>query len=298
MICLEKENKEILGQDELIVGNADSILLFGCEAQQQLREFSKIISNQLLNSNGELEYLIHDILNEIDDFQVSIEKKVGIFPSSNEKKRERLIKKYNEVLVYMDKMELALKLQEAQLIKDSKLFEELGRCIDETLSSLQTTISYGNDVVNKKPKGQIPDDIKAWYERLSKRIEDLGISHTVTLQTKTQMNLMLENNARLIDKIMGAVSGTIPIWRNQITILLGIEKMNRNLEIQNRVAKITQKYMTKEKYVGRKKRGEFKELFVEKLINTNETLKKALDDLDSMEKKDGGIRLELSDSLR
>ena len=298
MICLEKENKEILGQDELIVGNADSILLFGCEAQQQLREFSKIISNQLLNSNGELEYLIHDILNEIDDFQVSIEKKVGIFPSSNEKKRERLIKKYNEVLVYMDKMELALKLQEAQLIKDSKLFEELGRCIDETLSSLQTTMSYGNDVVNKKPKGQIPDDIKAWYERLSKRIEDLGISHTVTLQTKTQMNLMLENNARLIDKIMGAVSGTIPIWRNQITILLGIEKMNRNLEIQNRVAEITQKYMTKEKYVGRKKRGESKELFVEKLINTNETLKKALDDLDSMEKKDGGIRLELSDSLR
>ena len=295
---MEKENKEILGQDELIVGNADSILLFGCEAQQQLREFSKIISNQLLNSNGELEYLIQDILNEIDDFQVSIEKRVGIFPSSNEKKRERLIKKYNEVLVYMDKMELALKLQEAQLIKDSKLFEELGRCIDETLSSLQTTISYGNDVVNKKPKGQIPDDIKAWYERLSKRIEDLGISHTVTLQTRTQMNLMLENNARLIDKIMGAVSGTIPIWRNQITILLGIEKMNRNLEIQNRVAEITQKYMTKEKYIGRKKRGESTELFVEKLINTNETLKKALDDLDSMEKKDGGIRLELSDSLR
>ena len=195
-------------------------------------------------------------------------------------------------------MELALKLQEAQLIKDSKLFEELSRCIDEMLSSLQITISYGNDVVNQQPKGQIPDDIKAWYERLSKRIEDLGISHTVALQTKTQMNLMLENNARLIDKIMGAVSGTIPIWRNQITILLGIEKMNRNLEIQNRVAEITQKYMTKEKYVGRKKRGESKELFVEKLINTNETLKKALDDLDSMEKKDGGIRLELSDSLR
>lgn len=298
MICLEKEDKEILGQDELIVGNADSILLFGCEAQQQLREFSKVISNQLLNSNGDLEYLIHDILNEIDDFQVSIEKKVGIFPGSNEKKRERLIKKYNEVLIYMDKMELALKLQEAQLIKDSKLFEELSRCIDETLLSLQTTISYGNDVVNQKPKDQISDDIKTWYERLSKRIEDLGISHTVALQTKTQMNLMLENNARLIDKIMGAVSGTIPIWRNQITILLGIEKMNRNLEIQNRVAEITQKYVTKEKYIGRKKRGESTELFVEKLINTNETLKKALDDLDSMEKKDGDIRLELSDSLR
>ena len=297
---MEKEGNEIevLEKKQLIVGNDDSILLFGCEAQQQLREFSKAISNQLLNSNGDLEYLIHDLLKEIDDFQVSIEKKVGIFSGSNEKKRERLIKKYNDVLVYMDKMELALKLQEAQLIKDSKLFEELSRCIDETLSSLQTTISKGNVVVNQKPKGQIPDDIKVWYERLAKRIEDLGISYIVALQTKAQMNLMLENNARLIDKIMGAVSGTIPIWRNQNTILLGIEKMNRNLEIQNRVAEITQKYITKRKNIGRKKRIESTELCVEKLMNTNETLKKVLDDLDSMEKKDGGIRLELSDSLR
>lgn len=297
---MEKEGNEIevLEKNQLIVGNDDSILLFGCEAQQQLREFSKTISNQLINSNGDLEYLIHDLLKEIDDFQVSIEKKAGIFPKSNVKKRERLIKKYNDVLVYMDKMELALKLQEAQLIKDSRLFEELSRCIDETLSSLQTNISYGNDVVNQKPKGQIPDDIKTWYERLSKRIEDLGISHTVALQTKTQMNLMLENNARLIDRIMEAVSGTIPIWRNQITILLGIEKMNRNLEIQNRVAEITQKYITNGKNIGRKKRVESTELCVEKLMNTNVTLKKALDDLDSMERKDVGIRLELSDSLR
>lgn len=297
---MEKEGNEIevLEKNQLIVGNDDSILLFGCEAQQQLREFSKAISNQLLNSNGDLEYLIYDILNEIDDFQVLIEKKVGIFSGSNEKKRERLIKKYNDVLVYIDKMELALKLQEAQLIKDSKLFEELSRCIDETLSSLQTAISYGNDVVNQKPKGPISDDIKKWYERLSKRLEDLGISHTVALQTKAQMKLMLGNDAQLIDKIMGAVSGTIPIWRNQITILLGIEKMNRNLEVQTKVAEITQKYITKEKNVGRKKRRESTGLCIEKLIQTNKTLKNALDDIDSVEKKGGDIRLELSSSLK
>lgn len=297
---MEKEGNEIevLEKNQLIVGNDDSILLFGCEAQQQLREFSKAISNQLLNSNGDLEYLIYDILNEIDDFQVLIEKKVGIFSGSNEKKRERLIKKYNDVLVYIDKMELALELQEAQLIKDSKLFEELSRCIDETLSSLQTAISYGNDVVNQKPKGPISDDIKEWYERLSKRLEDLGISHTVALQTKAQMKLMLGNDAQLIDKIMGAVSGTIPIWRNQITFLLGIEKMNRNLEVQTKVAEITQKYITKEKNVGRKKRRESTGLCIEKLIQTNKTLKNALDDIDSVEKKGGDIRLELSSSLK
>ena len=288
---------EMLSQNKLIVGNPDSILMFGCEEQQMLREFSKTISNQLLNCNGKLEYLIHDILNEIDDFQRSVEKKQLFFVSSNEKKRASLIKKYNAILVYMDKMELALKLQEAQLIKDSKLYENLSQRIDDTAENLKAAISYGQDVVEQKPIEQATDDINNWYERLSKRISDLEISYAATMQTKAQLKLMLENNTQLIDKILGAISGTIPIWRNQITILLGIEKMNRNLEIQNKVTEITQKYISKEKAAIGIKHKNKKELSIEKLLNTNETLKKALDELDSVEKRDGEIRLELSSSL-
>lgn len=288
---------EMLSQNKLIVGNSDSILMFGCEEQQMLREFSKTISNQLLNCNGELEYLIRDILNEIDDFQRFVEKKQLFFISSNEKKRASLIKKYNAILVYMDKMELALKLQEAQLIKDSKLYENLSKRIDTTLESLRESISYGNDVVGQKPIEQETDDINNWYERLSKRISDLEISYAATMQTKAQLKLMLENNTQLIDKILGVISGTIPIWRNQITILLGIEKLNRNLEIQNKVTEITQKYISKEKATIGIKHKNKKELSIEKLLNTNEILKKALDELDSVEKRDGEIRLELSSSL-
>lgn len=287
----------MLSQNKLIVGNSDSILTFGCEEQQMLREFSKTISNQLLNCNGELEYLIHDILNEIDDFQRSVEKKQLFFISSNEKKRVSLIKKYNAILVYMDKMELALKLQEAQLIKDSKLYENLSKRIDTTLESLKESISYGNDVVGQKPIEQETDDINNWYERLSKRISDLEISYAATMQIKAQLKLMLENNTQLIDKILGTISGTIPIWRNQITILLGIEKLNRNLEIQNKVTEITQKYISKEKATIGIKHKNKKELSIEKLLNTNEILKIALDELDSVEKRDGEIRLELSSSL-
>lgn len=293
----DNHGTEMLSQNKLIVGNSDSILMFGCEEQQMLREFSKTISSQLLNCNGELEYLIHDILNEIDDFQRSVEKKQLFFISSNEKKRASLIKKYNAILVYMDKMELALKLQEAQLIKDSKLYENLSKRIDTTLESMKETISYGNDVVGQKPIEQETDDINNWYERLSKRISDLEISYAATMQTKAQLKLMLENNTQLIDKILGAISGTIPIWRNQITILLGIEKLNRNLEIQNKVTEITQKYISKEKATIGIKHKNKKELSIEKLLNTNETLKKALDELDSVEKRDGEIKLELSSSL-
>lgn len=293
----DNHGTEMLSQNKLIVGNSDSILMFGCEEQQMLREFSKTISNQLLNCNGELEYLIHDILNEIDDFQRSVEKKQLFFIISNEKKRASLIKKYNAILVYMDKMELALKLQEAQLIKDSKLYENLSQHIDDTVESLKTAISYGYGVVEQKTNEQVTDDINNWYERLSKRISDLEISYTAIRQIKVQLNLMLENNTQLVDRILGAISGTIPIWRNQITILLGIEKLNRNLEIQNKVTEITQKYISKEKATIGIKHKNKKELSIEKLLNTNETLKKALDELDSVEKRDGEIRLDLSSSL-
>ena len=293
----DNHGTEMLSQNKLIVGNSDSILMFGCEEQQMLREFSKTISNQLLNCNGELEFLIHDILNEIDGFQRSVEKKQLVFISSNEKKRASLIKKYNAILVYMDKMELALKLQEAQLIKDSKLYENLSKRIDTTLESLKESISYGNDVVGQKPIEQETDDINNWYERLSKRISDLEISYAATMQIKAQLKLMLENNTQLIDKILGTISGTIPIWRNQITILLGIEKLNRNLEIQNKVTEITQKYISKEKATIGIKHKNKKELSIEKLLNTNEILKKAMDELDSVEKRDREIKLELSSSL-
>ena len=74
--------------------------------------------------------------------------------------------------------------------------------------------------------------------------------------------------------------------------------MNRNLEIQNKVAEMTQTYTTKEKSTVRRKRKEITTLSIEKLLCTNEILKKTLNELGSVEKRDGDIRLELSNSLR
>ena len=77
VIRLEREDNDvkIFSKNKLIVGNADSILAFGCEDQQRLREFSTRISYQLFDNIGELEYLIQDIINEIEGFQNLIEKK-------------------------------------------------------------------------------------------------------------------------------------------------------------------------------------------------------------------------------
>ena len=291
------EENTLTSSDCLQIGNYDSLILFGSDAQQSLREFSKSLSVLLTNSNGDLEYLIHDLLNEIEDFQQTVtEKRPFSFLQSESAKRDHLIKKYDAVLVCIDKMDLALKLQEAQLIKDSKMLEKLGKLIEESSKKLEEAILYGNSIMNQKSEC-FDDELSNWYVRLSKRLQDLEITHTVSVQSQAQLKLISVNNAQLIDKIIAAVTGTIPIWRNQVTLLLGIERMNRNLEVQNKVSQITQSYLETGKGGFTKKTLQDKKIDTDKLLTANIKLMKSLDDLASVENKDSSIRLELNNSL-
>lgn len=282
-------------QDKLYIGNSDSILLFGCEAQQQLRELSKTIANQLLYNNADLEYVIQDIVNEIDDFQNFNVNKTGIFRKNQKKKRADLIKKYNSILEYMNKLELSLKLQEAQLLKESKIYEETGKCIQTTTEKLGELISYGENVLNKQLYAEDSEDIKRWYERLARRLEDLRISYTVLLQCKLQIDLMLDNSDKLIDKIVETITGTLPVWRNQVTILLGIEHITANQVIQNKLTEINK---TCENMESTKTTSEYKEIDGNELRLINGSVKNALSELMDSEQQDGKIRINLRKSIR
>lgn len=282
-------------QDKLYIGNSDSILLFGCEAQQQLRELSKTIVNQLLYNNADLEYVIQDIINEIDDFQNFNVNKTGIFRKNQKKKRADLIKKYNSILEYMNKLELSLKLQEAQLLKESKIYEETGKCIQTTTEKLGELISYGENVLNKQLHAEDSEDIKRWYERLARRLEDLRISYTVLLQCKLQIDLMMDNSDKLIDKIVETITGTLPVWRNQITILLGVEHITANQVIQNKLTEINK---TCENMESTKTISEYKKIDGNELRLINGSVKNALSELIDSEQQDGKIRINLRKSIR
>lgn len=297
MKCLSEQDIVIEKgmQDKLYIGNSDSILLFGCEAQQQLRELSKTIVNQLLYNNADLEYVIQDIINEIDDFQNFNVNKTGIFRKNQKKKRADLIKKYNSILEYMNKLELSLKLQEAQLLKESKIYEKTGKCIQTTTEKLGELISYGENVLNKQLHAEDSEDIKRWYERLARRLEDLRISYTVLLQCKLQIDLMMDNSDKLIDKIVETITGTLPVWRNQITILLGVEHITANQVIQNKLIEINK---TCENMESTKTTSEYKEIDGNELRLINGSVKNALSELIDSEQQDGKIRINLRKSIR
>ena len=290
---------EVPTANELIVGNHDSLILFGNDAQQTLIDVSKKLSSLVLKDNGEIEYLIQDIVLQIDEFQKDIIKKRNFeFIYSEKRKRDKLIKKYNELLVYIDKMELLLKLQEVQLIKDSKFVDEMKVSIQDSLKKMEESITYGKEVLlMKNEKDCRQDNIDEWYIRLSKKINDLETSHAVATQNYFQLKLMAENNEKLIDKIISAVTGTIPLWRNQVSLLLGIEKMNRNIRIQDKVSKITNECISQDnKRLKKSSPQGIEKVDVDKLYGINNKFKYTINAIYQEEKSDSKIRMELNNA--
>lgn len=201
---------------ELIVGNHDSLTLFGSQAQCKLRDFSKMISEITIRGNDELEYIINDVLNEIEKFQNHREKRCAFgFLMNEQKQQSKVIKEYNTLLSYIDKMTLALRLQQAQLIKDSKVLEHMEKIINECCNELEICIINGTKTLGHiEPDSHLHqdnDEIKKWLVRLEKKIEDLKISKIISLQNCEQIKMMRENDIQLVDKIMSIISGTYTV---------------------------------------------------------------------------------------
>lgn len=123
----------------------------------------------------------------------------------------------------------------------------------------------------------------------------MRISYTVLLQCKLQIDLMMDNSDKLIDKIVETITGTLPVWRNQITILLGVEHITANQVIQNKLTEINK---TCENMESTKTTSEYKEIDGNELRLINGSVKNALSELIDSEQQDGKIRINLRKSIR
>lgn len=300
-------NSENTNPVDVVAGDFDSIIFLGCDAQNKLRESSRMISNMILRNNEELELLLNQIVIEIDEFQKTCERK-PLFNIMQANYRNRLIRNYNQVLVYIDQVTVALQLQEAQLLKDNKLFHEMQNQVKESTIELERIIESSTEWIRNHQNNDTyflkdADDVSittSWSERFSKRIQDLKISHTVANQTLIQLQIMCDNNNILIEKIISALSGTIPIWRNQVSLLLGVEKLNRNISLQKKITEMTDKYLKEnDKRISKSfsKKKNCKGLDLKSIRMTNEQFNKIINELSQIEINDEQIRIKLGNVI-
>ncbi len=283
------------------VKNTAQILQFGASAQNNISKFSdSVLQDVKTKSTGEVGDLLSDLVVEIKDFDSNLpteEKKgiLGIFNSAK-KQVEKIIAKYNKVENNIAKIEQQLEDHKLQMMKDIAIFDTMyeqnlqyfkelslyiiagERKIEElknvTLPELQKIAKESNE----QNDAQIVNDMIATINRFEKRIYDLKTTRIISIQMAPQIRMIQNNDSELVEKIQSSLINTIPLWKNQIVIALGITNAKNALGTQKQVTEMTNDMLKKNS-----------ELLKQGTIQIAEESEKAIVDVETLQKTNKDI---------
>lgn len=287
---------------DLIFGDHDSITLFGIQAQNSLKDYSRRVTALLLKETENLDMAMSEVICEIERFEGKINRPIQ--PVLGKRRHQRdLIKEYSKILSYIDNMTLYFKLQQTQLIKEIKLLDRLAEAVVSSSQELEHCIETGKSILQDRKTNQVPArnlsslenteaENELWYERLTKRIEDLSISHTVSLQSQAQIRVLHDNDLLLLDRIASAISNTLPIWQNQMALMLGVDLLEARLDVQDKILDVSEKHIERSITKIKNRQRKSKSWDINHILQLNQSLKKELDEMAQLEVTDNQFRKE------
>lgn len=225
--------------DSIIVGDDDSITLLGAETQSEVRSIIKDIVDIIICNDDKMESLLTNLTKEISQFQKIENSKSDTILSYFKIKNRKVVKNYKEIIAYMDTVNQELQMQQVKILKNIKILELMYNKLDKYSLEIEESILKGEGVLQegKNIKGEYDN----WYGRLERKIYDLKITRTLSMQSKLQIYTMCENSKKMLDKVTFTISNTIPLWRMQVALVLGIKNNERNIisqeKIENKIKK-------------------------------------------------------------
>ena len=290
---------------QINISDSNMILQYGAGAQQKLAEFSeKALENVKSQDLGEVGNMLTDVVAELKNFDVDNEKKgfLGLF-HKGENKLDAMKAKYDKTAVNVDKICDALEEHQVRLLKDTAMldqmydlnltyYKELSMYIaagkqkleevrSTQLKELMEKAQSGNDQV----LAQEAKDLASYCDRFEKKLHDLELSRMISMQTAPQIRLIQNNNTMMVEKIQSTLVNTIPLWKNQMVIALGLEHAQRAAKAQNAVTDMTNELLKKnanalhEATVSTAKASERGIVDIETLTQTNAELVKTFDEV-------------------
>lgn len=288
-------------RENLVVGNHDTITLFGIQTQNNLKTYSKRIARLLIEENNELDIKISEVLDMINSFENKFKESKGAFLRKN-RYYKQVVKDYEQIYNYIEIMTVYFRLEQTQLIKEIKLLEKLSEMVGKCSKELKDYINSGKKVLNERRLDKYGSESESlfdeqsddllWYVRLEKRIDDLILSHSISTQNQAQIKLLHDNNLILLDRISSTISNTFPIWQNQMAIALGIQNLENRLELQEKVFDSANKHTVRFSDVLLKRYNSNQTNLpnIEKVSELNQILQESLREVEILDKNDINIR--------
>ena len=295
---------------QIDIKDSNVVLQYGSGAQKKMAAFSeKAIENVKTKDMGEVGKLLSDVVVELKGFNDEDEKGIFGFFKKQGNKLQMLKTKYDKAEVNIGKITDALESHQVTLMKDTAMLDKMYELNLTHFKELTMYIIAGKkrlyEVRNTELKellakaeesgkpedAQAARDLDAQCTRFEKKLYDLELTRTVAMQTAPQIRIVQENDIVMSEKIQSTIVNTIPLWKTQMALALGIEHAGQAAKTERIVNDMTNQLLTKnaemlhQASVDVAKESERGIVDIETLTKTNETLIKTFDEVMQIQKE-------------
>ena len=266
----EDREKAASIKENLDLMDSQACLQFGTAAQRSIAEFTdQILSRVRAKDSGYVGELLGELLAELKEVDVTdpgndegFLAKIP-FLKSAKNKAEKLISRYEVLKVQVDRIEAKLEQARMEMLKDIGMFDMMYEKNLEYFRNLNLYIAAGEEKIEELQRDELPrlrkeaadsgdpmaaqlvHDFEENAGRFEKKIHDLKLSRTIAIQTAPQIKLIQNNDKLLVDKIQTATLNTIPIWKSQIVIALGLGKQQKVLKLNQEISETTNELLAR-----------------------------------------------------
>ena len=244
--------------------NTEQVLNYGSNAQKNISEFSDSALNAVRTKDlGEVGTMLSDLVVELKGMNFDPEQKKGLFGLFNKAKQDIASVKaqYDKAEVNVDKIVEQLERHEVVLLKDISLMDKMYEKNQEYMKELTMYIIAGRmrieelrnvelpELQRKAQESGLPEDAQAANDfanmigRFEKKIHDLELTRTISLQMSPQIRMIQNNDTLMSEKIRSSIVNTIPLWKSQMVLGLSMYHSEEAMKAQREVTDVTNKLL-------------------------------------------------------
>ncbi len=288
------------------VRDTEAVLSYGAAAQKKMADFSeRALQNVKTKDLGEVGDMLAGLVTELKSFDADEDEKKGLFGlfKKTADKATTMKAKYEKTSVNVEKIVQALEAHQVQLIKDIAVLDKMYELNLSYFKELTMYILAGKKRLKEVREGELAElrakaertglaedaqaakDLDEMCERFEKKLYDLELTRTIALQTAPQIRLIQDSDEVMVQKIQSTLVNTIPLWKNQMVIALGIQHSTEAAAAQHAVTQVTNELLKKnaeklkQATIETAKEAERGIVDMETLKTTNATLISTLDEV-------------------
>ncbi len=279
--------------------NPDHVMLYGADAQKKISGFADtVLSNVKTGDTGEVGDILTKLITELKGFNAAGEKPKGLKGLFFGAKQQiaSIQAKYEDVAKNVEGIADNLENHQVQLLKDVAMFnklydmnlqyfheltmyivageQRLQEVRDTDLKRLQDAAAASGDAMD----AQKANDLAAQCDRFEKKLHDLKLTRQISMQMAPQIRLLQNNNSLLVERIQSTLVNTLPLWKNQMVLALGLHHSQQAMQAQRAVTDMTNALLKKNAEtlkmgtIETAKESERGIIDLETLVQTNQSL--------------------------